>query len=185
MEANEDRETSYLRHPRLDRNRSSSSRSLASLVLGGLSFAGDGELQLSHLPLPTSVYVFDLVLTHGVRRIFRPPIPHFHHTSRERHFFTHVPRRNLSPFLVSLPFLYSAPSAPALVSCSSGRSCARSRHSTLSFSSGDASLFAVPLILRPTFCGTPNSSYIKRHCLAGSLTETDRSPLPLSVLRVS
>ena len=58
-------------------------------------------------------------------------------------FFTHVPRRSFSPFVASLPLLYSASSAPALMSRSSSRSCARSRHSTLSFSSGDASPSAV------------------------------------------
>ena len=45
-------------------------------------------------------------------------------------FTKHVFRRSLSPFLVSLPLLYSASSAPALVSRSSGHSCARSRHSS-------------------------------------------------------
>ena len=43
--ANEDHETNRPRRPQLDQNCSSSSRSLASLVLGGLSFPGDGELQ--------------------------------------------------------------------------------------------------------------------------------------------
>ena len=45
----------------------------------------------------------------------------------------------LSPFLASLPFLYSASSAPVLMSLSPGRSCARSRHSSYP-SSGDTSL---------------------------------------------
>ena len=45
-------------------------------------------------------------------------------------FSKHVVRRSLQPFLASLPLLYSASSAPALMSRSSGRSCARFRHSS-------------------------------------------------------
>ena len=101
-------------------------------MLRGLSFAGDGELQQSHLPLPKPIYVFDLVLTHGVRRIFRPPNTPFlsHQLGRTSFFFKYVLRRSLSPFLASLLLLYSASSAPALMSRSSGRSCAPSRHSS-------------------------------------------------------
>ena len=61
----------------------------------------------------------------------------FYHISKERH--THVLRENLSPFLASLPLLYSASSAPALMFLLSGRSCARSRHSSCP-PSGDSSL---------------------------------------------
>ena len=91
-------------------------------------------------------------------------------------FFTHVPRRSLSPSLVSLSLLYSASSAPALGSRSSGRSCARSRHSFCP-PSGDASPSAILLILGPT-----STSYIKKHYLAGSLVR-ERNPLSLSVFR--
>ena len=68
---------------------------------------------------------------------FSSAYPFFYHISKERH--THVPRRSLSFFLASLPLLYSASSAPALMSRSSGRPCARSRYSSCP-PSGDSSL---------------------------------------------
>ena len=74
-------------------------------------------------------------------------IPLFHCISKERRHFTHVRGRSLSPFLALLPLPYSTSSAPALISLSSGRSCARSRHSSCP-SSGDASVLG----------GIPNSS---------------------------
>ena len=140
--------------------------------------AGDGELRKSQSPSPAPVYVFDLVLTHRVRQIFRPPNTPFSSHQLGTSLSTHVPRRSLSSFLSSLLLLYSAFLNPALMSRSSGRSCARSRHSSCP-SSGDASPSAVLLILHPT-----SPSYIEIHFLTGSLAETDRSPLPLSVLRV-
>ena len=78
-------------------------------------------------------------------------------TSVRSVIFTHVPRRSLSPFLASPFLLYSASSAPALMSLSSGRSCTRSRHSSCP-PSGGSSPSAVLQILRPT-----SLSYIKRH----------------------
>ena len=65
-------------------------------------------------------------------------IPLFHHISEER-IFTYLRRTSPSPFLASLPLLYSASSAPALTSRSSGPSCARSSHSSCP-PSGDSSL---------------------------------------------
>ena len=65
--------------------------------------------------------------------------------------------------MASLLLLYLASSAPTLMSRSSGRSCARSRHSSCP-PSGNASPSAVLSVICPT-----SPSYIKRHCPTGSL----------------
>ena len=131
MGANEDHETNYLRHPQLDRNRSSSSRSLASRVLGGISFAGDGELQQSHLPFANTCLRFrSRSDSWSTANISSSEYPILITPVRKNVIFSkHVLRRRLSPFLASLPLLYSVSPAPALMSRSSGRSCARSHHS--------------------------------------------------------
>ena len=129
MGANEDHETNYIRHPQLDRNHSSSSRLLASRMQGGLSFSGCDELQQSQLLSSAFISAFCLSPIRRVQRVFLPlHIPLFYHLSKERHI--HFSRRSLSLFLGSLPLLYSASSAPALLSRSSAHPCARSRHST-------------------------------------------------------
>ena len=130
--ANEDHETNYPRHPQLDRNRSSSSRSLASLVLGGLSFLSSGKLQQSQLPFfaNTRLRFLSCSDSWSTVSISSSEYSIFITSVRNVIFTKHVLRRSLSPFLVSLPLLYSASSAPALVSRWSGRACARSRHSS-------------------------------------------------------
>ena len=132
-------------------------------MLGGPSFSRDGELQQSQLLSPVSVYAFCLVPIRRVRRVFFFSEYPFFIISARNVIFTHIPRRSLSPFLASLPLLYSASSAPALMSRLSGCSRARSRHSSCPPSS-DSSPSAVLQILRPT-----SSSYIKGHCPTGSL----------------
>ena len=107
-------------------------------------------------------------------------LPLFHYISEERHF-THVGKKSLSPFLASLPLLYSASSAPTLMSRLSGRSCARSSHSSCP-PSGDSSLLGGIVNSSPLLI----PSYIKNTVLQAS-SDTDRSPVvpPLSVFRWS
>ena len=152
MGANDDHETNYLRHSQLDRNHSSSSRLVAPQMQRGLSFSGCGELQQSQLLSSAFVSAFCLSPIRRVREYFFLCTFLFYHISKERH--THVLRRSLSSFLASLPLLYSASSAPALMSWSSGRSCARSRHSSCP-PSGESSLLG----------GITNSSPYLFHCI--------------------
>ena len=132
----------------------------------------DEEHPQSWLRSPVSVCAPSLAPTRKEHRIPLSGCTPFYHISKKcRHYSLF--RRSLSPFFAPLQLLRSASSAPALMSRSTpGRSCARSRQSSSSFS-GDASLLG----------GTLNSSRssavisillflipsdIKRHYLTGS-----------------